>query len=107
MKLKTFNENMASVNSYLLYNDRFAIVIDPGFNGSDIIEFCKEKNVNLKYVFLTHAHFDHIKDLPLIAFVYDITVYVSKEDKSLLYNDGFNYARAFGANFKMPNKAIV
>ena len=107
MKLKTFNENNALMNSYLLFNDSFGIIIDPGFNGEDLINYCKQNDIRVKYVFLTHAHFDHIKDLPLLAFIYDFTLYVSAEDKQLLYNDGFNYARAYGSNFKMPNRPII
>ena len=53
--------------SYLIIDDesKSACVVDPG-DAKPIIDFLKNKNINLKYILNTHHHFDHIggnKDL--------------------------------------------
>ena len=53
--------------SYLIIDDsnNSACVVDPG-EAKPIINFLKDKNINLKYILNTHHHFDHIggnKDL--------------------------------------------
>lgn len=107
MKLKTFSDNQAQVNTYLLYKNQTAIVIDPGFNGNQIIDFCKQKELNIVSVLLTHGHFDHIKDIPLLAKEFTFELYISEADKSFLKNDQYNYASAFGLKFHLPNLTII
>jgi len=49
------------VNCYILADDetKEAIVIDPGDDAGDILRIIREKGLNVKYLVLTHAHFDH------------------------------------------------
>jgi hydroxyacylglutathione hydrolase len=50
------------VNCYLLADEktREAVVIDPGDDAEDILETLKDKGLKLRYIVLTHAHFDHV-----------------------------------------------
>ncbi|MBI9008798.1 MAG: MBL fold metallo-hydrolase [Tenericutes bacterium] len=107
MKIKLFKENLAQVNSYLLIKKKKAILIDPGFNGEAIIKYLKENEVVIDYVILTHGHFDHIKDLELLAKEGSFELFVTKEDKFLLFHDEHNYAKAFGSSFKLPNNITI
>ena len=62
-------------NSYLVYENNEAILIDASLNVEKLTE-CLEKNeAQLKAVFLTHAHFDHIINLKQIIEKFDIKVY--------------------------------
>ena len=47
--------------SYLIIDEtnNLACVVDPGEAGP-IIDYLKDKNINLKYILNTHHHFDHI-----------------------------------------------
>ena len=51
---------LMGVNCYIIGDADEAIVIDPGSNASDIIKTLNEENIKVKYVVLTHCHFDHI-----------------------------------------------
>ncbi|MGI6182077.1 MAG: MBL fold metallo-hydrolase, partial [Agathobaculum sp.] len=53
---------MVGTNCYIVYDSesREAAVIDPGDNASSILHAVQEEKLNVKYVLLTHAHFDHI-----------------------------------------------
>jgi glyoxylase-like metal-dependent hydrolase (beta-lactamase superfamily II) len=50
------------VNGYLLYDphSREAAIIDPGGEPEYILKELADQNLTLKYILLTHGHFDHI-----------------------------------------------
>lgn len=50
------------VNCYIPYCEqtRQCVVIDPGGSVDRILGLIKENNLQLKYILLTHGHFDHI-----------------------------------------------
>ena len=87
-------------NSYILYNGANIAIIDP----ADKFEFFKEKiekeNLNLKYVFLTHAHADHILALYKMLEEYDIKVVANVEEKDMLIKKVDNCASVFGLEQK-------
>ena len=66
MKIKVINNYYTDENAYLVYDeDTLAgIVIDPGSDADKILGACNEENVIIKYIFLTHCHYDHILGLP-------------------------------------------
>lgn len=43
-----------------------AAVVDPGWEHKKILTQAKKQNLKIKKILLTHAHFDHITDLPKI-----------------------------------------
>jgi len=49
-------------NCYIVYDEatREAAVVDPGDNAPSILRAVKKENLEVKYILLTHAHFDHI-----------------------------------------------
>ncbi len=107
IKLKIFNQNKVEINSYLLIKEKEAILIDPGFNGEAIIKYLGESNIDLKHVILTHGHFDHIRDIQILAkrFLFDLLI--SNQEISFLKNDNKNYAFAFGSEFILPKNIII
>ena len=62
MKLMQLCVGMVRTNCYIVYDEatREAAVIDPGDNAKSILHAVNEEQLNVKYVLLTHAHFDHI-----------------------------------------------
>ena len=62
MKLLQLCVGMVRTNCYIVYDEatREAAVIDPGDNAKSILHAVNEEQLNVKYVLLTHAHFDHI-----------------------------------------------
>ena len=76
MKPIVFHQNHASINSYLLAYKEECIVIDPGFNGEEILAYIELHQLKLSKVLLTHGHFDHIRDIRLLAKKYSFTVYI-------------------------------
>jgi len=51
--------------SYIIYNTvtKEAAIVDPSYDASKVLNFIKQNNLNLKYIIITHYHFDHSKDI--------------------------------------------
>ncbi len=82
---------------YLVTENKSAALIDAPGNNDRILNRLKEEDCELKLILLTHGHFDHISGLAEIAEETSAEVYISNEDKKLLYDDYLNLAEIFGA----------
>jgi len=51
--------------SYVVYctDKKEAIIVDPSYDASKALDFIKQNNLILKYIIITHYHFDHTKDI--------------------------------------------
>ncbi|MET0261669.1 MAG: MBL fold metallo-hydrolase [Rariglobus sp.] len=64
----TPHEDM-TVNSYLLWDarSRFAAVFDTGANADGLIDMIEAEDLDVRHIFITHTHDDHIAALPALA----------------------------------------
>ena len=54
-------------NCYIVYDDSLeGIVIDPGSDGEEIFDKIKKLGIRIKYILLTHCHYDHIEGLGIL-----------------------------------------
>ena len=55
-----------AVNAYLVWDpaSRAAAVFDTGADCTEIVRFANQEKLSLKLILLTHAHSDHVADLP-------------------------------------------
>ncbi|MBL8046425.1 MAG: MBL fold metallo-hydrolase [Anaerolineales bacterium] len=60
--IHTLPLGFTETNCYILEDEatRTAVVIDPGDEAGQILRLIKERQLEIKAVLLTHAHFDHI-----------------------------------------------
>lgn len=79
MEIYTLITSMCDTNTYILIADGQAIVVDPGANATKISEFIAGKNATLKYILVTHAHFDHIGAVAELQ-AEGASVYISQTD---------------------------
>lgn len=68
-------------NTYIIFNSKEAVVIDPSFNGDDVIRLIND-DVKVVATLLTHAHFDHCFDTAKIVNKWHCPVYIHEGDKS-------------------------
>lgn len=52
--------NIIDTNVYIVSYGKSAAIIDIGGGYEKVINYLKEKDLDVKYIFLTHSHFDHI-----------------------------------------------
>lgn len=90
MELKTFTVGPFSENTYLLFEGKQALLIDPGFsNPREFNAFKGElesSSTFLKAVCLTHAHVDHVMGLHKVLNEFDVPVYLNHSDLYLWEN---------------------
>ncbi|HVU17399.1 MAG TPA: MBL fold metallo-hydrolase [Candidatus Didemnitutus sp.] len=57
------------VNSYLVWDvrSRQAAAFDTGADATDVVGTVQAEKLDLRYIFITHTHEDHIADLPRLA----------------------------------------
>ena len=59
MEIKTLTDIYMDENTYFIVENGKSIVIDPGSEAKDILAFAGD--IEIKYIFLTHCHYDHMK----------------------------------------------
>ena len=58
---KCFSRGLLDSNVYVVWDEesREAMIVDAGCRVSEISEFVSKKRLSVKYIVLTHAHYDH------------------------------------------------
>lgn len=81
-------------NSYIVCDERTkeAMVIDPGGEPEKISEVLDILGANLKYIFITHCHADHIGGITKLKELKGGKILVSRDDAEGLFNEELNLA---------------
>ncbi len=89
-------------NSYIICDEKSkeAMVIDPGGEPERIAETLDILDANLKYIFLTHCHADHIGGIAELKKIKGGKILVSRPDSEGLYNKEINLAEYI--NMEVP-----
>lgn len=91
MEIKTFEAGPLSANNYLLTDNGESVLIDCSEYKPDIL-----KDVNLKYVILTHGHFDHVLGVNKTKQATEAKVLVNELDVERM-NESADIMNTFGA----------
>ncbi len=84
MKILKYSVGQLQANCYFLIEDNSCIIIDPGDEGSFLIEEIARKNLKPVAILLTHGHFDHVMAVGEIQASFDIPAYMNVEDMFLI-----------------------
>jgi len=84
MQIKKFILGSLQANCYLLINNKECLLIDPGDDGSLLLEEIQKQNLNLVGIIATHGHFDHIGAVGEIQLSYKVPLFISDKDKFLI-----------------------
>lgn len=81
-------------NSYIICdeNSKEAMVVDPGGEPEKIAEVLDMLDANLKYIFITHCHADHIGGVNKLKELKGGKILISRPDAEGLYNEQINLA---------------
>lgn len=77
MNITKLTSTKTICNSYLIEEDGFVVIIDPGQDGVVETEI-DSKGYTPEYILLTHEHFDHVEDLETVRGKYNVPVVASK-----------------------------
>ncbi|HEM2067904.1 TPA: MBL fold metallo-hydrolase, partial [Listeria monocytogenes] len=85
-KIKRIMTGIIQENCYIIYQDKVALIVDPGDEASKIEAEIAKLEVKPVAVLLTHCHYDHIGALEEIRKTFNIPVYVSPLEQEWLSN---------------------
>jgi len=94
IKIK-LNVGLMGVNCYILGDKNEALVIDPGSNSAKILSVLKEHEVTVKYIVLTHCHFDHILAVEELKKETGAKLIACHSEKENLLKSDINYTNRY------------
>ena len=94
MKIIPFYARGWESNSYLIVSDGQAALVDAGISASRVQETLKKEGATLKYILLTHGHFDHTLSADTLREATDASLVIHGFDAEML-TDAEKSALAF------------
>jgi hydroxyacylglutathione hydrolase len=111
MKIDRLILGAYQTNCYVLRNSETAtdcLIVDPGLQAGELIDFLQEHRLNPLAVVLTHGHIDHMAGVAELRQDYpDVKVYIHKLDAGMLTEPQHNLSALAGVMFKTKPADIV
>ncbi|HEV2641675.1 MAG TPA: MBL fold metallo-hydrolase, partial [Candidatus Elarobacter sp.] len=83
MRILSRTVGLFEENSYLVVDDatREAVIIDPGDDADALLAMIRESGAELRAIWITHGHLDHIGAVSAIRRAFDVPVHLHAEDR--------------------------
>ncbi len=100
MKFHRFSLGELATNAYILFNeeDGKAVLFDAPAEPEKILNYLEKYNLSLEYIFLTHAHFDHILALEQLKKKTGAKVVIHELEEKYLNDSSLNLS-----NVELPH----
>lgn len=95
-------------NCYMIADETtgYGAVIDPGADGAVLLRTAEERGIDLKYILLTHTHYDHIGAVAELKRATGAAIAVGAEDAVGLHDGRWNLS-AFTGEAIAPAEADI
>ncbi len=92
-----------ATNCYLVWDDhnKEAAIIDPGDDAETILQRCAKLDLNIRYILITHGHFDHVGAVAKIKQQTNAEFLAHEADISFL-EGGQQSAQRWGLSIDQP-----
>jgi len=80
MEIKRFSLGLLRSNCYVLSNEGHAIIIDPGYESLEVIEYIENENLIVDLIYITHGHHDHVGGVKQMKAHFNALVFAPKKD---------------------------
>ncbi len=86
MIIKRMMAGVYAANCYILFDEetKEAVVLDPGGDIDDVCKALNQLEAKVKYIILTHGHFDHTTGVDGLKAETGATVAMAKEDNDMI-----------------------
>ena len=91
MLINTYVAGPIDANNYLVYDEKSkeAVLIDCSDYIAELVDFVDKNGLTVKYILLTHGHFDHILGVNSMKEALRAKVFIHGSDLSMVENLGF------------------
>jgi glyoxylase-like metal-dependent hydrolase (beta-lactamase superfamily II) len=104
--IKVFRDRLFYTNTYLIVEDGFSIVIDPGFSYKGIIRYLEDNKLKLKGILATHGHIDHIIGANPILERFNAEFYMNPYDIGIMNKIGTIYPKFRDVEYPKPTRRL-
>lgn len=106
--VKNFQVGLMGTNAYVITDEETSEValVDPGCTDSALTEYLDSVSDRIKYILLTHGHFDHIGGALEYAKKYNAKIVISSLEEDFLSDNDLNLSALFSRPLA-PVKADV
>ena len=87
MQIKQFSNGLLSSNSYVVWENEECMIIDLGVNPTEVSSFISRMNLKVKYLVLTHGHYDHAHYVGNYIDLYPDAAVICHEDEIKVLTD--------------------
>lgn len=103
MKVVKKSLGQMGTNCYVIWDEKSleAAVIDPGFEDQRIMDIIEENRLNVKYILLTHGHFDHLGGVQQIKLLTHAKVLIHENDADCLSEPRRNLSVLAGMSMEL------
>lgn len=93
MIIKRIMAGVNAVNCYIVFDEetREAVVLDPGGDVDDICKALNQFGATVKYIVLTHGHFDHTTGVEELKSIVNVPVAMSAGDNDMFLKGEMYY----------------
>lgn len=103
---KRLSNGILSSNTYILWDeDKVCAIIDPGNDASSIDKEVVKYGLTVKYIILTHAHYDHIFFLDELKQKFEESVVICHENENESFSNPYKNGSLLFGSAKVFNKA--
>jgi len=108
LNVKTIKVGIERTNCYIVsLNSGETFIVDPGAEPEKIlVELSNIKNLDLKYILLTHGHFDHVGAVDRIKELYTEVPVKIHENDIILYRDSLEQGAFVGRLLKSQKSEV-
>lgn len=105
LSLQVFVLGDLFTNSYLVYDEstKNGFLVDIPCSSRELTSFIKKERINLLFIALTHAHFDHIGGLGSIS----VPFYIHEKDVPLLKDSHLNGSYFFDLGMAIKDEPLL
>ncbi|NLM39525.1 MAG: MBL fold metallo-hydrolase [Firmicutes bacterium] len=100
MIVKRFITNELAANCYVVHSGSDAIVVDPGGESQEVLNYLQEQSLNVIALVNTHGHADHIGGNTWFVKKTGAPVWIHELDAPYLADESLNLARFVGQEFE-------
>ena len=81
-------------------NTHEGIIVDPGDEVCDLLALVEQRHLKIKYIFLTHAHLDHVSGVKRAKAALKVPIGLHRDDL-FLYESAVEQGRMFGVELNL------